>query len=112
MEVSGDSIIIGLTAVANIGAVGYIAKSIVGKVEQHSELLPKIVASLDSNAKTQQVISASIAELFDSRNDHAERLTTIETTHALHGCNSGGRRDYDPSERPRCSDDSEKGGKE
>lgn len=48
-----------------------------------------------------KALQKTIAKLFDSDRDLERRVSTIEgRCEAVHGALSGGRREYDPEERP------------
>lgn len=85
--------------IGNMGAAVYLIRSMVKKIESNSDLLPKITSNLEANTKTQSVISESIKELYDSRNNIERRLVRVETIQENVGCSSGGRRAYDPVRR-------------
>jgi hypothetical protein len=86
-----------IIAVANVGAVIYLVKRVVDRVDKHSDILPQVVESLRTINESQKTTAAGIKELFASRNEHAERLKEIETTHKINKCDAGGRRGYDPA---------------
>lgn len=88
----GSVVIIIIGAASNVGAAALIIKWLLGKVDKHNELLPKISAQLETTTTTQQVISESISELFDSRNELKERVVRIETTIKHNGCDSCGEK--------------------
>jgi predicted transcriptional regulator len=73
-------------AFANIGAVVYLVRSVVGRVDKHNEILPEVVQTLKNISENQREISRAQRDLYESRNDHDRRLTEIETTHRLNGC--------------------------
>lgn len=71
---------------ANIGAVAYLVKRVVDKVEKHSELMPQIVEAQKSIASSLEAVDRNQTRLWESRNDHDRRLTDIEAIHRIHGC--------------------------
>jgi len=93
---STESILIAIiAAVGNIGAFVYLIKWLLGKVDKHNELLPKISAQLEANTESQKIISSNMIELFNSRNNLNERVVVIEATIKHNGCDVGGRRSTD-----------------
>ena len=96
MSMSTESILIAIiAAVGNIGAFVYLIKWLLGKVDKHNELLPKISAQLEANTENQKIISSNMIELFNSRNNLNERVVVIEATIKHNGCDVGGRRSTD-----------------
>jgi len=96
MSMSTESILIAIiAAVGNIGAFVYLIKWLLGKVDKHNELLPKISAQLEANTESQKIISSNMIELFNSRNNLNERVVVIEATIKHNGCDVGGRRSTD-----------------
>lgn len=81
--ISGESVLISL---ANIGAVAYLVKRVVDKVESHSELMPQIVEAQKSIAASLESVDKNQTRLWESRDDHDRRLTDIEAIHRIHGC--------------------------
>lgn len=57
---------------SNIGGMALVGKWLVKGVEKSNENLPIIIKSIETH-------SESIKELFQSRNIHENRLTTVET---------------------------------
>jgi hypothetical protein len=84
--ISTESILISL---ANIGAVGYLVKRVVDKVDAHSELLPQVVESQKRIAESLESVDRNQTRLWVSRDDHDRRLTDIEAIHRIHGCDKG-----------------------
>jgi len=96
MNLSISSIFITIViAIGNIGAFVYLLKWLLGKVDKHNELLPKISAQLEANTESQKIISSNMIELFNSRNNLNERVVVIEATIKHNGCDVGGRRSTD-----------------
>lgn len=89
-----------IIAAANVGAVVYLVKQVVDRVDKHNDILPQVTEALRVINESQRATATAIKELFDSRNDHSERLKVIETTHKINKCDTGGRRVYDPACRP------------
>ena len=82
--VSVESIII---SVANIGAIGYLVKRVLEKVDRHGDILPQMLATQEAIAKSLASVDANQTRLWESRDDHDKRLVKIETVHDFHGCN-------------------------
>lgn len=75
-----DVNVIVATAAANAGALIYLGRRALDKIDQHSHAIAPMVETL-------KTLAAGQRELFESRNNHEKRLTECETVQRLHGCN-------------------------
>lgn len=79
MAMTSDTIVVVVTAVANAGALIYLGRRALDKIDQHSQAIAPMVEAL-------KTLAAGQRELFESRNDHERRLTEGETVRKLNGC--------------------------
>lgn len=79
MPVSPEISSVLIVAASNVGAVAVIGKWLMSSVEKSNESLPLIMKTLETQNK-------AIEELYNARNEHADTLRDIKTTHRLRGC--------------------------
>ena len=77
-----------VVALGNVGAVGIVGKYLLKSVERSNENLPVILEAIKAHSK-------AIEELFRSRNEINEDVTTIKITHKINGCDQPRPRNVD-----------------
>lgn len=87
-----EAMITAATSLANVGALIYLGKRALDKIDAHSQAIAPMVESM-------KTINRSLKELFESRNDHERRLTETETVRRLHGCDDPERRREWPTQK-------------
>lgn len=69
-----------LVAAGNLGTVAWVAQRTVTKVEKHGEIIPHLKSLLEE-------IKKILPDLYERGNVLSDRVTALEQTHQLHGCN-------------------------
>ena len=69
-----------LMFVANLGAIVFVIKRVLNRVDEHSDIIPKISATLDANLDTQKEIKGAIRDLYESRGRHRTEIEVIKNT--------------------------------
>jgi hypothetical protein len=72
--------------IAQLGSTGLLVKKYMGKVDKLAEGEPALVAALESHKTIMESLAKSITDLYDSRNNHQNNLTEINTLHETKGC--------------------------
>src|SRR6185369_1038148 len=75
-----------ISLVVNLGAVIYIAKRTIDKVDGHDVLLPKIIEAIDNITKGSKETLDAIGDLYDKHNVLSDEFHELRGEHNARAC--------------------------
>ena len=84
---AGSLAIAGVMALSNMGGIALLAKKYASSVDEHNKTIPAVLKTLETITETQEKAAKHLDELYESRNELVNRVTVVETVHAMRGCN-------------------------
>jgi len=75
-----------IVALGNLGALAVLAKKYATTIDEHAKVIPVMVQTLSDINKDIAERNNDINELYRDRNSHDKRITKIEQTHRIKGC--------------------------
>lgn len=91
MNIDWSLIVVGL---GNLGTIAWVAQRTVSKVDAHGEIIPHLT-------KLAEEVKGHLPILYERDNELGERVTALEQTHHVLGCNGPEAKKRRPSSRKR-----------